>query len=219
MSGDALPTLPRIRLSPEEENARKRLLPQEHERVRKTPRNGIGVSLWTMHVALAIVSLTGTTFELSADWLQRRRRRGVLLPQNVSRQELINHLQNIVLATSPEMIANWSDMHMCPNKMALAEATRFVRRRQLRDSVYCQNVRQGKPVTSQDVLALYNSFNSQESVSGSILPTLPNYLTVPSAPRVWVARWRKASNVGIGTIRPGESISLLEKRIKELFFL
>ena len=211
MSGDALPALPRIRFLTQEQNTCIRVLPQKQNTLRKTPRNAIGVSMWTMHVALAIVSLTNTTFELSADWLQRRRRLGILLPQNVSRQEVINHLQNIVLATSPDIIANWSDVHMCPNKTALAEATRFVRRRQLRDLVYCQNVRQGKPVTSQDVLTLYNSFNSQAYVYGSILPTLPNYLSVPSAARSWVTRWRKESNVGIGTIRPGENISLLDK--------
>ena len=193
-----------------------RLVSQQEEALRKTPRNALGVSPWTTQVALAIVSLRD--IDAGANWLQRRNRLGVPLPEHITRKQIIEYLENIVLAASPDTIANWSDGHMCPNKRALAEATRFVRKQDLRDLVYHQNIENGKPVTSQDVLSIYNSFNDESNVSGSILPMVPHYLAVESSRRTWVYRWRKSFNCKIGAIKPGDVITLLEKRIKEIIF-
>ena len=180
----------------------------------KTPRNAIGVSLWTMDVALAIVSLTNTTFELSADRLQRRRRNGTRVPANVSRATVIEHLQDIVLMASAEDICRWGDIHDAPNRRAVEEATRWVQRSYLGTMVSRQNTTERKPVTSKNLIELYNKMTIDEAIAPHGLPLVPNYLSTPSASRQWARRWRQEQGFKCGKMPCGDPVSTPDKQIK-----
>ena len=109
-----------------------------------------------MHVALAIVTLSNTTFGLSVDWLERRKRRGALLPAQVSRADVVRHLEDVVLATPPAIIATLGDREHATDhatdQSAMRAATRFLRRNRLCEMVSQANTEQGKPVSSRVLL-------------------------------------------------------------------
>ena len=146
----------------------------------KTPRNAIVVSLWTMDVALAIVSLTNTSFELSANWLQRRRRKGIRVPAEVSRATVIEYLQDIVLMASAE--------HIPADGKTVTMRRIWVQRSYLGTVVSRQNTTERKPVTSTNLIDMYNKMTIDETIAPHGLPLVPNYLSTPSASREWARR-------------------------------
>ena len=105
------------------------------EQERKTQRLAYGLTLFTLQTALAIVCLTDASVVLAADWAKDPMRRGAALDAEVEKDTIRKPLEDVVLAPTPEEIASWPARDSDVSREALAEATRVVRKRRLREAV------------------------------------------------------------------------------------
>lgn len=193
-----------------------RTVRQESTRLRRGGYTLLGMTWYVLYTALAILSLSTMNFETALDRLQSSRRRGARLRPGTSREALRRVLQEIVIRSSAEDVANWGDRHRAPHQGALRTATRLLRRKDLVRAVARANYLHVRPMSSEDVVNLYNNANDPTSSRGSLLRNVSGPHIPRSSRGQWTLRWRRQHGVRFGRIRFGEPISIPEKRRKVL---
>ena len=71
-----------------------------------------------------------------------------------------------------------------------------------------------KPVTSNNLIEMYNKMTIDETIAPHGLPLVPNYLSTPSASREWARRWRREQGFICGKMPYGDPVSTPDKQIK-----
>ena len=192
----------------------RRTLKRHKNRLRRTPRPVLGVSTFVMQTAMAILSLSNMFYDMADDWLMGPKRRGVKVPEEITRATTRTTLEEILLAANAAEIVSWGDCDRCRNQSALRCATDYVRKRRLYQVVAVANNTQGKPLLSSSLLTHYNKGNAESETRGALLLPRPFENNSRSAQRVWAFRWRKKHNVKAGKIQFGEPPSQAGKRLK-----
>ena len=167
-----------------------------------------------MQTAMAILSLSNMSYDMAVDWLMDPKRKGIKVPEEITRATATTTLEEIVLAAGAAEIVSWGDRERCRNQSALRCATDYVRERRLYQVVAVANNTHGKSLLSSSFLTDYKQGNTESETRGALLLPRPFENNSRSAHRVWACRWRKKHNVKAGKIRFGEPPSQADKRLK-----
>ena len=124
-------------------------LTTEIRRLRETPKFCSGLTDFTLHTALAILSMTNINMKLAVDWLMSAKRRGHRLHVGVTREHLMAVLSQIVIASNAEEITRWSDSTCCSLLPSLRAASRFLQNQDLVKLVRNANAQQGRAASSK----------------------------------------------------------------------
>ena len=182
---------------------------------RKTARNALGLTHYTLCTALAIVSLTNTSFNLAVDWLKDPHRRGVPLSPDLPRDVVKRFLEEIVLASTGEEIVAWGSLENAPCRQALRAAHRIVAKYNMIQRVCLSNYQHGVAPSSRSLLREYNVANRRLSAQGVDLPSIGLVRRHhDSSPRTFMWRWRRKQGVKFGRVRFGEPLTMAQKRSK-----
>ena len=188
---------------------------------RKTARNALGLTHYTLCTALAIVSLTNTSFNLAVDWLKDPHRRGVPLSPDLPRDVVKRFLEEIVLASTGEEIVAWGSLENAPCRQALRAAHTIVARYNMTQRCCLANYQHGVAPSSRTLLHQYKAESRTLWVQGVELPSIA-LVRQPdsSSPRTFMWRWRKKMGVKFGRVRFGEPLTMEQKRakVKQGFF-
>ena len=185
------------------------------DRDRKTPRNALGLTQFTLYTALAIVSITNTSFSLAVDWLRDPRRRGVPLTAGHTNDGVKQYLEDIVLASTGAEIDAWGCSQRAPCPQALRAAHIIVARYNMTQRCCLANYQHGVAPSSRTLLRQYKAETRTLWVQGVELPSIA-LVRQPdsSSPRTFMYRWRKKMGVKFGRVRFGEPLTMEQKRAK-----
>ena len=121
----------------------------EIRRLRETPKSCLGLTDFTLHTALAILSMTNISMELAVDWLMSAKRRGHRLHVGVTREQVKAVLSQIIIASNAEEITRWSDTTRCSLLPSLRAASRFLQNQDLVKLIRNANAQQGRAASSK----------------------------------------------------------------------
>ena len=93
------------------------------QRVENTPRLFLGVSSFVIQTVMSILSLSNMSFDMAVDWLMDTKRKGMKVPEEITRATATTALEEMVLAADAAEIVSWGDRDRCLNQTSLRIAT------------------------------------------------------------------------------------------------
>ena len=124
-------------------------LTAEIRRLRETPKSCLGLTDFTLHTALAILSMTNINMKLAVDWLMLTKRRGHRLDMDVTREQVEAVLTQIIITSNAEEITRWSDPTRCSLLPSLRAASSYVQNQDLVNMISKANAQQGRAPSSK----------------------------------------------------------------------
>ena len=190
-------------------------LTTEIRRLRETPKSCLGLTDFTLHTALAILSMANINMKLAVDWLMLTKRRGHRLDMDVTREQIEAVLTQIIIASNADEITGWSDPTRCSLLPSLRAASSYVQNQDLVCMISKANAHQGRAPSSRNILNFLNSHRRLRNAPGWKPARVGNrYRPSLSSPRTYMNKWRKKHGVEFGKVRFGEPLTLSQKRQK-----
>ena len=168
-----------------------RQLKQEQRKLRHQRRIAAGshLSKWCLEVALIVYCLMSYDFRLAILWLRRSQRKGKLLDDDVTDEQLLKDLEDGFMAFDEVKLMSYVDPSTSTlSKTALDTAITFTTEFQLAEQIWKTNVTDGAVMRPPTLVREYNRLLDKEPAAG--LKSRKSYYFLNSTKK-WAGRFRR----------------------------
>ena len=147
------------------------------------------VSKWCLEVALIVYCIMSYDFRLAILWLRRSERKGKLLEDDVTDEQLLKDLEDGFLAFDEVKLMSYVDPSTSTlSKTALDTAVTFTTEFQLAEQIWKTNVTDGAVMRPPTLVREYNRLLDEEPAAG-LKPRKPYYFL--NSTKKWAGRFRR----------------------------
>ena len=203
-------------LSSSECRARIRKLEQAEAARKRRRRNPLGLTTWTLQVAVCISCALGYNFNAGVCWLFDKKRKGAPLEPSADREALTLQLEEYFVAADIGELVSWATPESTTIwSSVLKTAQQYAKDWKLVGFVQDTNILHESVVQSGALFDRYNQLLRQDA---SCQPFLRCYdLGDATARKCWAYRWRRRVGGKFGSLRKAQRFDLEMTRAKVLW--
>ena len=197
-------------MSLSETRSRIRRLAQAEAARKRRRRSPLGITAWTLQVAVCVSCVLRHNFNAGVCWLFEKKRKGAPVDPSADRAELVLQLEEYFVAADTDELVSWVTPESTPLRSSvLRKAQQYAKDWELADFVQETNTVHDSVAQSGVLLDRYSDLLRRDA------PCLRRYdLGDANARKCWAYRWRKRVGGKFGSLRKAQKFDLEATRVK-----